>query len=111
MRYGLPQPVLPLHDAVRQSLQRFTKPYMDTMTPLDTPVRSYEPDSILASDGLTYKFKSGGSPFKDSANMSTMSCYRCGLHRPRSMGSFTRLLNQRMFLCQNCSPKALPPRP
>lgn len=67
-----------------------------------------EAESILASDGLRYKFKGGGSPFQDSANMSTMSCYRCGLHKARSLGSFTRLLNQRMFRCHDCTPKATP---
>lgn len=66
----------------------------------------FEPESILASDGLRYKFKGGGSPFQDSANMSTLSCYRCGLHKARSMGTFTRLLNQRMFVCQDCTLKA-----
>lgn len=68
------------------------------------------PDSVLATDGLRYKFKCGGSPFQDSANMSTMSCYRCGQHRPRALGTFTRLLNQRMFLCQECTMKLIKPR-
>lgn len=68
------------------------------------------PDSILATDGLRYKFKGGGSPFQDSANMSTMSCYRCGQHRPRSLGTFTRWLNQRIFLCQECTPIRKMPR-
>jgi len=67
-------------------------------------------DSIVATDGLRYKFKGGGSPFQDSANMSTMSCFRCGLHKARSLGTFTRLLNQRMFLCQDCTPKVIKPR-
>lgn len=67
-----------------------------------------EPDSVLADDGLRYKFKGGGSPFQDSANMSTMSCYRCGLHKSRSLGVFVRLLNQRTFVCQDCGNK---PRP
>ena len=75
------------------------------MTKTTTPVRQLEPESVLASDGLRYKFKGGGSPFQDSANMSTMSCYRCGLHKARAMGSFARLLNQRMFVCQDCTCK------
>jgi hypothetical protein len=62
-----------------------------------------EADSIMASDGLRYTFKGGGSPFQDSANMGTMSCYRCGMHKPRSLGSFTRFLNQRTFVCQECT--------
>jgi hypothetical protein len=66
--------------------------------------------STVASDGLRYTFKGGGSPFKDSANMGTMSCYRCGLHKPRALGSFTRFLNQRTFVCQACTaqPKKSP---
>jgi hypothetical protein len=64
-----------------------------------------EPDSVMADDGLRYKFKGGGSPFQDSANMSTMSCYRCGLHKSRSLGVFKRLLNQRSFVCQDCCNK------
>jgi hypothetical protein len=66
-----------------------------------------EPDSVMADDGLRYKFKGGGSPFQDSANMSTMSCYRCGLHKSRSLGVFVRLLNQRSFVCQDCCNKPL----
>lgn len=42
--------------------------------------------------------------------MSTMSCFRCGLHKSRSLGTFTRLLNQRMFLCQDCTPKVIKPQ-
>jgi len=66
-----------------------------------------EPESILADNGLRYKFKGGGSPFQDSANMSTMSCYRCGLHKSRALGVFVRLLNQRSFVCQDCCNKPL----
>ncbi len=75
------------------------------------PLVHLQPDSILASDGLRYKFKGGGSPFQDSANMSTMSCFRCGLHKARSLGTFTRLLNQRMFLCRDCTPKVIKSTP
>jgi hypothetical protein len=71
------------------------------------PPGKLPPDSIVAADGLRYKIKGGGSPFQDSANMSTMSCFRCGLHKSRVLGTFTRLLNQRMFLCQDCSPKVI----
>ena len=78
-----------------------SKNLRDTMT----PALKYEADSIMASDGLRYTFKGGGSPFKDSANMGTMSCYRCGLHKPRALGSFTRFLNQRTFVCQACAPQ------
>lgn len=68
-----------------------------------------KPDSVMADYGLRYKFKGGGSPFQDSANMSTMSCYRCGLHKSRSLGVFKRLLNQRSFVCQDCCGKPRSP--
>ena len=70
-----------------------------------TTALKLEADSIMASDGLRYTFKGGGSPFQDSANMGTMSCYRCGLHKPRALGTFTRFLNQRTFVCQACAAK------
>lgn len=75
-----------------------------------TTSHKLEADSIMASDGLRYTFKGGGSPFQDSANMGTMSCYRCGLHKSRSLGSFTRFLNQRTFVCQSCTVKPAKPR-
>jgi hypothetical protein len=31
--------------------------------------------------GVRYKTKEGESPFQDSANMSSISCYKCGLHK------------------------------
>jgi hypothetical protein len=80
---------------------------------MSTPTKPFgklEPESIVTADGLRYKIKGGGSPFQDSANMSTMSCFRCGLHKSRLLGTFTRLLNQRMFLCQDCTPKVIKPR-
>ncbi len=62
----------------------------------------FKPDTLLTEDGLRYKFKEGGSLFRDSANMSTMSCYRCGRHKSRSLGAFVRVFNQRMFICETC---------
>ena len=34
----------------------------------------------IASDGLRYKSKEGGSPFGGSSPMSSLSCFKCGLH-------------------------------
>lgn len=65
-------------------------------------VNQLEHASVMAEKGLRYQYKKAGSPFQDSANMSTMSCYRCGLHKSRALGSFIRLLNQRMFVCGDC---------
>ena len=70
---------------------------------------SREEVTKIATDGLRYKSKKGGTPFGGSSAMGTMSCYKCGLHKPRSLGTFKRLLNQSMFVCGDCSPaKAWP---
>jgi hypothetical protein len=61
-------------------------------------------ESQIATDGLRYKSKEGGSPFKDSANMSSISCYKCGVHKPRALGVFKMMINQRMFMCGDCMP-------
>lgn len=58
----------------------------------------------ISNDGLRYKSKQGGSPFGTSGAISTMSCYKCGQHKPRALGTFKRLLGQSMFMCAECSP-------
>jgi hypothetical protein len=64
-------------------------------------------ETKIASDGLRYKAKVGGSPFGTPSHANgTMSCYKCGLHKPRALGSFKRLLNQSMFFCGDCKPVA-----
>ncbi len=61
----------------------------------------------IASDGLRYISKAGGSPFGGTGHTAaSMSCYKCGLHKPRALGTFKRLLNQSMFMCGDCKPKA-----
>lgn len=57
----------------------------------------------IATDGLRYKSKQGGSPFGASSHMQTMSCFKCGQHKQRALGSFKRLLAQSMFYCAECS--------
>jgi hypothetical protein len=41
----------------------------------------------VQADGLRYKSKASGSPFASigSFSASTMSCFLCGKHRPRSL--------------------------
>ena len=58
----------------------------------------------INKDGLRYKSKEGGTPFGGSSNIGTMSCYKCGLHKTRSLGTFKRLLGQSMFMCGDCKP-------
>jgi hypothetical protein len=56
----------------------------------------------IAADGLRYKTKETGSPYQDFSCGTTISCYKCGLHKPRSSGIFKRLLGQNMFKCSDC---------
>lgn len=60
--------------------------------------------TVIAEDGLRYKTKQGGSPFGASSGLGTMSCYKCGRHKARSLGSFKKLLGKSMFVCGDCKP-------
>jgi len=59
----------------------------------------------IAKDGLRYKSKEGGSPFGTADSIGTMSCYKCGIHKPRALGSFNRLIGKSMFICADCNLK------
>ena len=59
----------------------------------------------ITQDGLRYKSKKGGSPFGTTGLAgSTMSCIKCGLHKPRASGTFRKLLGTSMFVCLDCKP-------
>ena len=59
----------------------------------------------ISNDGLRYKSKKGGSPFEGLGRTGdTMSCIKCGRHKPRSDGSFKRMLGSTMFICFDCKP-------
>jgi hypothetical protein len=58
----------------------------------------------IKKDGLRYKSKQGGSPFGGSSAIGTMSCYKCGAHKSRALGSFKKLIGQQMFICGDCKP-------
>ncbi len=59
----------------------------------------------ISNDGLRYKSKKGGSPFEGLGRTGdTMSCIKCGVHKPRNNGSFKRILGSSMFVCFDCSP-------
>jgi hypothetical protein len=60
--------------------------------------------TTIAKDGLRYKSKQGGSPFGTSSSVGVMSCYKCGRHKARALGSFKKLLGQSMFVCGDCKP-------
>ena len=60
----------------------------------------------ISSDGLRYKSKSAGSPFGERGHIvATMSCMKCGHHKPRSLGSYKRLLGASHFFCGDCRPQ------
>lgn len=62
-------------------------------------------ETKIDETGLRYKAKIGGSPFGAPSHAnSSMSCYKCGKHKPRGLGSFKCLLNQSMFFCAECRP-------
>ena len=65
---------------------------------------STDQESKIAEDGLRYKRKESGSPFQNIGSMATISCYKCGLHKPRALGMFKKLINQQMFMCGDCMP-------
>lgn len=58
----------------------------------------------ISKDGLRYISKEGGSPYGPGHAIGTMSCYKCGVHKPRALGTFRRLLGKSMFVCADCKP-------
>jgi len=58
----------------------------------------------ISQDGLRYKSRPTGSPFGETASHSTMSCFKCGLHKSRALGSFKKMLGKSMFVCFDCKP-------
>ncbi|PUE28062.1 hypothetical protein B9Z35_12785 [Limnohabitans sp. Jir61] len=64
-------------------------------------------ETKIDATGLRYKSKVSGTPFGTPSNgNSTMSCMKCGQHKPRAMGSYKRLLNKSHFFCGDCRPVA-----
>ena len=62
-----------------------------------------KPDTKTAvvADGLRYKSKPSGSPFRASASFSgaTMSCFLCGKHRVRSQMRTRQFLGKSQSVC------------
>lgn len=66
----------------------------------------------IDSGGLRYTTKAGGSPFaaKDSFSAGTMSCFLCGVHRPRSVLRTRKMFGKWQHICDpGCLPKAEAP--
>jgi hypothetical protein len=60
----------------------------------------------IAADGLRYTSKVGGSPYQVSSSGTKESCYKCGLHKPRSLGVTRKFIGQRLFKCADCVAEA-----
>ena len=60
-----------------------------------------EVKTAVVADGLRYKAKAPGSPFRASASFSgaTMSCFMCGKHRVRSQMRTRQLLGKSQTVC------------
>lgn len=60
-----------------------------------------EVKTTVEADGLRYKAKASGSPFRASASFSgaTMSCFMCGKHRVRSQLRTRRLFGKAQTVC------------
>jgi hypothetical protein len=56
----------------------------------------------ISLNGLRYKSKKSGSPYEGMRTGDTMSCMKCGVHKPRSLGSFKQLLWNAAFFCGDC---------
>lgn len=59
-------------------------------------------DNILTDDGLRYRAKKAGSPFGPSQMMNgaaTMSCFKCGIHRPNSELESKRYFGKMQRVC------------
>ena len=52
-------------------------------------------------DGLRYKSKVGGSPFKDNSYLgnATKSCFLCGKHRPQNQMMTRKLVGKAQAVC------------
>ncbi len=59
----------------------------------------------VSSSGLRYTSRENGSPFVGMGKVGeTMSCMKCGLHKPRRLGSQRRFAGSLAFFCFDCKP-------
>jgi hypothetical protein len=58
-------------------------------------------NTSILEDGLRYKSKAGGSPFKEfeHTHKSTMSCFLCGTHRVRSLMTTRNIIGKSQTVC------------
>jgi hypothetical protein len=57
--------------------------------------------TTIHDDGLRYRSKASGSPFVSTGafGAATMSCFRCGKHRPRAALKSVKLLGKTQSVC------------
>lgn len=70
-----------------------------------SPMSKPPSKTTILDDGLRYKSKVGGSPFVTSLDpgKSTMSCFMCGKHWPRSEMMTRKLIGKSQAVCApNC---------
>ncbi|WP_046115507.1 hypothetical protein [Aquincola tertiaricarbonis] len=59
-------------------------------------------ESVIRDDGLRYKAKPAGSRFPGATGLTTgtMSCFRCGVHRPIADLEFKPVLGIKRRVCR-----------
>jgi len=70
--------------------------------------------TVPASGGLRYKSKPSGSAFACASGRvaDQLSCFGCGLHKPRVEGLFKRLIGKNQFFCSDvCVSKIFKKKP
>lgn len=60
---------------------------------------SESPRTVISSDGLRYRHKTAGVQFVGGTFGGTMSCLRCGMHRPRSMLASKKIAGHVSLVC------------
>jgi len=59
---------------------------------------------LVDESGLRYKSKPGGSPFGTATANGSMSCFLCGVHKPRNQGQFRNVAGKSVLFCFECKP-------
>lgn len=76
---------------------------LTTRTRTMKPEDQQPPATVIQNDGLRYKRKAAGSPFSSGGSsgmhQTTMSCFKCGTHRPRAELTTKRLLGKNQLVC------------
>ena len=64
--------------------------------------RDETPENKISSDGLRYTARKAGSPFGTpvfGSSTATMSCFKCGQHRPLSELVTKKILGRNQKVC------------